>query len=107
MAKSYDVAALAATVKGKVVGDEKAVISGLCSLENPRAGALSFVISGHEKEAKNSNASALLVKVGAKVPDYQGNLIRVDDPYLAYAKISGLFNSEARIDSIESNLAVP
>ncbi len=99
MAKNYDLATLAAAVNGRVVGDEKAIISGLCSLEKPCFGALGFVNPGHEREAMNSSASALLVKKGVTLPDYHGSLIMVEDPYLAYAKLSELFNNYPEIET--------
>jgi UDP-3-O-[3-hydroxymyristoyl] glucosamine N-acyltransferase len=83
-------AELARCVSGELEGDGALPITGVASLEEARPGEISFVVHPrYMPTALRTNASALIVYPEAE--DLRKPVIRTPSPYLAYAKIAGLF----------------
>jgi UDP-3-O-[3-hydroxymyristoyl] glucosamine N-acyltransferase len=83
---------LAELVEGTVVGDGEVEISGIGAIEDAGPGQVTFV--AHPKylaKLKESRASAVIVS--REVPGVEKPLLLVANPYLAFAKILGLFSS--------------
>lgn len=94
---------LAAVVKGELKGDPDIEITGISSLWNARAGEITFVAhKRYLKEVANCQASAILLEEGTEGPfpgsattggsNQEPALIRVKNPYLAFAQILELFH---------------
>ncbi|WP_414704944.1 UDP-3-O-(3-hydroxymyristoyl)glucosamine N-acyltransferase [Pseudomonas sp.] len=84
--------ALGATLKGP----ETLEITGLATLQEAGAGQLSFLANPqYRKYLATTHAAAVLLKA-ADADDFAGNALIVPDPYLAYARISHLFDPKPK-----------
>lgn len=84
--------ALGATLKGP----ETLQITGLATLQEAGPGQLSFLANPqYRKFLDDSQAAAVLLKA-ADAEGFAGNALIVADPYLAYARISHLFDPKPK-----------
>lgn len=84
--------ALAARVGGHLQGDVNKQIRGLATLEDAQFDQLSFYANPkYSHQLKASLAGAVLVKA-IDADQVRGSAVIVDDPYLAYAQLSHLFD---------------
>ncbi|BDM21355.1 MULTISPECIES: UDP-3-O-(3-hydroxymyristoyl)glucosamine N-acyltransferase [Pseudomonas] len=84
--------ALGATLKGP----EALQITGLATLQEAGPGQLSFLANPqYRKYLDNCQAAAVLLKA-ADAEGFAGNALIVADPYLAYARISHLFDPKPK-----------
>ena len=90
--KGYALASLAERVGGQVVGDRSVMIHSLATLHSAGPGQLSFFSNArYLAQLKDSRAEAVLVSE-AHLADVPGSAILVPDPYLAFARLSALFD---------------
>ena len=92
MGRAFTVADIAARLGGRVQGDPECVIRGLGALPTAVSGQISHLSNRtFRKHLATSGASAVLVRAddAAACP---GVAIIVDDPYVAYAAVSLLFD---------------
>ena len=90
-AAQYTLGEIAAHLDSEVVGDPSLAITGLGSLGGAGPGELSHYSSAAYRAAlSDCRASALLLR-SADRPLWPGSAIVVDDPYLAFAKVSQMF----------------
>ena len=88
---SFSLKDLADTVKGELVGDPKIIISSIATIQNASPGCISFLANPkYYKFLADSSASAIIVSPELSKDLHTPGII-ADDPYTAYAKISGLF----------------
>lgn len=79
-----------------VKGPEALQITGLATLQEAGPGQLSFLANPqYRKYLDNSQAAAVLLKA-ADAEGFAGNALIVADPYLAYARISHLFDPKPK-----------
>jgi UDP-3-O-[3-hydroxymyristoyl] glucosamine N-acyltransferase len=91
----YSLAEIAEIVGGEVRGDESVRVSGLATLQGAEAEQLSFLANpAYEKHLAATKAAAVIVndKSLDKCPT---NAIIHENPYLAYAKLSHLWDKSA------------
>ena len=89
---SYSLKYIAESLGANVQGDEGALVSGLASLDNATNDDISFLSSEKYIDGlKTTAAGAVVIKHGV-ADDFSGNAILADDPYLAFAKLSALFD---------------
>ena len=104
---TYTLADLAIYVDGRVVGDGSARVTGVTTLEKGGEGCVSFLANPkYRRQVDATTASAVVVSEAvASDPtiNNQIDLIVVDNPHVAYAKLTHLFRSPL---TIESGLAV-
>ena len=96
---------LAELVGGRVVGDPDVAIEGVASIEDAGPGDITFFAHPrYRRHLASCNAGAVIV---ADEPEGRSglNLLRVDDPSRAFARIHGLFNPPAAHDAVTSPLA--
>jgi UDP-3-O-[3-hydroxymyristoyl] glucosamine N-acyltransferase len=80
-------------------GDPEQIITGLATLQEAGPGQLSFLANPqYRKFLVSTQAGAVLLKA-ADAQAYAGNALVVPDPYLAYARISHLFDPKPRAAS--------
>ena len=89
--KSFTLKELAKATDSILVGDENCIVDNLSTIENSSKSSITFL--SNKKYASSlefSKAAAVIVH-----KDFEGNnnfnYLKTDDPYLAYAKISNLF----------------
>lgn len=77
-------------------GDPEREITGLATLQEAGPAQLSFLANPqYRKYLADSQAAALLLKA-ADAEGFAGNALIVPDPYLAYARISHLFDPKPK-----------
>lgn len=77
-------------MRGKVVGDDQSMITGINSLDEGSKGDISFFADQRYKDVvKRTKASALIVSKA--IDFFKGPQVVVPNPALAFAKVTGLF----------------
>ena len=88
--QSYSLNELAKKVNGEVIGDSSLQISAIGTIQHSSPGCITFLANPKYKKYLNkTSASAIIVS-----PEFKDKIkvgIVVNDPYLAYAKISTLY----------------
>ena len=88
--QSYSLNELAKEVNGEVIGDSSLQISAIGTIQHSSPGCITFLANPKYKKYLNkTSASAIIVS-----PEFKDKIksgIVVNDPYLAYAKISSLY----------------
>lgn len=93
---SFSLAELSDILGAQLQGDPAHRITGLSDLEHAQVSQLSFIASkSYEKWLKKTAAGALLLRPELAV-QCQGNCLVVDNPYWAYARLSGYFSQRPR-----------
>ena len=89
--KPYRLIELAERIGAQLQGDPELCIDGLATIDQAQASQISFVAGkAYEKYVSGSTAGALILRPELAV-SYSGNCLVVQDPYWAYAHLSGLF----------------
>lgn len=89
---SYSLKELAQYTEAQLRGDEKAEINGLSTLQDAQANQISFLANAqYRKHLATTQAGALLLSE-QDAQGYTGNCLIVADPYLAFARVSHLFD---------------
>jgi len=84
---------IASFLSGELVGDSRVMIENIRGIDEAGKGDLTFIANPkYLKNIETTNASAILVPPGTKTA--KRNLIIVDDPYVAFGKVLGLFYPE-------------
>ena len=101
-----DLKHIAELVGGTVLGDEKLLIKGISSLALADEGDISFFTGPRLKDQiTETKASALIVREVSDI--YKGPQVIVKDPYLAYAKVAGMFTpAVSRFDGISEKAII-
>ncbi len=82
---------IALLLGGEIVGDETTVISGLAGIDKAAPGDITFVANPkYAKYIETTQASAIVCAAGTVAPGR--NLVRVANPYLAYARALRFLN---------------
>ncbi|WP_322846069.1 UDP-3-O-(3-hydroxymyristoyl)glucosamine N-acyltransferase [Pseudomonas sp. B33.4] len=90
---------LAEFLGATLLGDPETQITGLATLQEAGPAQLSFLANPqYRKYLAGSQAAALLLKE-ADAEGFAGNALVVPDPYLAYARISHLFDPKPKATS--------
>ncbi len=93
MNQEMTVAALAAHVGGEFIGDGTLKIARVADLESAAAGEIAFVEDDkHFENARNSQASCLIVPVAASDSKLADTQILIKNPKLAFAQIAALLH---------------
>jgi UDP-3-O-[3-hydroxymyristoyl] glucosamine N-acyltransferase len=102
----YALHELAQHVGGEVFGNKAVIINRLSALGDAQEGALSFLANANYRALlQTTKASALIVRE-EDVDQCLCPVIVVLDPYLAYAKISHLFDKRAITRTIHSTAVI-
>ena len=87
---------LAKFIGAELKGDATCVIESLATLAAAESGQLSFLANkSYRKYLKECRASALILHPDMAA-EFSGNALLVDNPYLAYAKLSALFDQSPK-----------
>ncbi|WP_343594773.1 UDP-3-O-(3-hydroxymyristoyl)glucosamine N-acyltransferase [Acinetobacter sp.] len=104
----YSLQELAHLVKGELIGQAEVKISGLASLEQATTHHISFV-NGEKyiEQALHSKAGALIISrdLQSQLIHHQ-NFIIVDNPYLAFAMLTHVFEIKRMSRGIESTAKI-
>lgn len=105
--KQYTLFQLAEIVAGTVVGDGTCLITGIKTLQEAKAGTISFLANpAYEKFLKDTEASAVILSENS-AEKCSVNALVVQNPYLAYAKLSHYFSySLCDIEGVHTSAVV-
>ena len=89
---TFTLSQLAEHIDGEIHGDPSCVIEGIAPLAKACAGQIGFLSDAkHRRELDVTQASAVIIRA-EDAEGYDGNVIIVPNPYLAYAHIAALFD---------------
>src|SRR5690606_42126728 len=92
MSLSFTRGQLAERLGARCRGDPGRVIRGLASLQDADENELSFLANAqYRKQLAQTRAAAVLL-APAEESHYDGDALFIDNPYLAYARLSHLFD---------------
>ena len=92
MSLSFTLGQLAERLGARLRGDPGRVIRGLASLQDADENQLSFLANAqYRKQLAQTRAAAVLL-APAEESHYDGDALFIDNPYLAYARLSHLFD---------------
>ncbi|WP_245929165.1 UDP-3-O-(3-hydroxymyristoyl)glucosamine N-acyltransferase [Agarilytica rhodophyticola] len=94
MHKTLTLDEVAKAIGADLRGDGQSTVTRLCSLADATANDLTFLSSKSYKSYLGSTEACAVILTEEFAEDYSGNALIVDDPYLAYAKISALFSTK-------------
>jgi UDP-3-O-[3-hydroxymyristoyl] glucosamine N-acyltransferase len=90
--RTYTLQELAKFLAAEFWGDPNCLITGIGSLDNAGSGEITFLKSHHYSKYLATTKAAAIIALPEHAKQNSGNWIIVDDPYLAYAKISRFFD---------------
>lgn len=92
--KKYSIKFISEYIEASIVGDVDLQIDNIATIEKAVKGSITFLSNPKYKKLLDAtNASAVIVKDGVNTNE-NTTLLMCDDPYLAFAKLSKLFNNE-------------
>jgi len=95
--KSFTLKELANATDSTLVGDENCLVDNLSSIKNSSKSSITFLSNNkYASSLKSSKAAAVIVNNDFQ-DDKKFNYLKTEDPYLAYAKISNLFEDDSDI----------
>ncbi|MGI9285599.1 MAG: UDP-3-O-(3-hydroxymyristoyl)glucosamine N-acyltransferase [Pseudomonadales bacterium] len=89
---NYTLAQLAAVASAELHGDPKRKISGLAALDVASPGDISFIANEQYLRYLRSTRASAVILPAKLAPECAVDCVLSEDPYLAYAKISRLFD---------------
>ena len=92
---SYTLKALADLLDLELVGDANKRITGLATLPSADAGQLSFCTNKRYRKFLGTTKAGCVLLHSADKKLFAGNSLYADDPYLVYARLTGLFAGDA------------
>ena len=96
--KRYTLRELAEFLATDFSGDPDRIITGIGSLDTAKPEQISFLKEAkYNKYLDTTKASAVITRKDSFTEKHKGNFIFADDPYLAYAKISALFDDTPKV----------
>jgi UDP-3-O-[3-hydroxymyristoyl] glucosamine N-acyltransferase len=97
---------IAVIIKGKIIGDERVLITGTNSIDKASEGEISFFFDNRLKDLLNDTKASALI-VSAQEDGYKGPQIVVSDPKLAYARVAAVFAPPiSRFDGISKDAVI-
>jgi len=95
--RSFTLVQLATQLNAKLRGDPNILVSGLASLDKAEAGQIAFLAQPkYRHQLATTKAAAVLVKP-AEAENCPCPTLLVDDPYLAFARVSKLFDNKPEL----------
>ncbi len=92
-AVAFDLAQLAATAAAELRGDPECKITGLAALDAAQSGDISFIANEQYLKYLTGTQASAVILPAKLAADCAVNCLLADDAYLAYAKISRLFDT--------------
>ncbi len=89
-----NLATIAARCGGKLIGDPDFEVDSVSSILDARENSLTFLVNPRILEPGGNIRAGVVILKSEDQALAEGNKILVDDPYLAYAKVSELFEPE-------------
>ncbi|MRI34949.1 UDP-3-O-(3-hydroxymyristoyl)glucosamine N-acyltransferase [Endozoicomonas sp. OPT23] len=91
---SFTLADLAAQLDAELKGDGALVIEGLNTLQDASAGELAFLANPAYARYLDTTGASAVIMSASQAESWQGNALVLDNPYLGYARLSHLFDTD-------------
>ncbi|HSG91266.1 MAG TPA: UDP-3-O-(3-hydroxymyristoyl)glucosamine N-acyltransferase [Pseudomonadales bacterium] len=91
--RAFTARELAAHVNGRLLGDPETLITGLAPLDRAAPGDLSHLSSPAWRRHLATTEASLVIVTASNASAVQGAALVVENPYLAYARLSPLFDA--------------
>ncbi|MEC7119998.1 MAG: UDP-3-O-(3-hydroxymyristoyl)glucosamine N-acyltransferase [Pseudomonadota bacterium] len=88
----FNLAELASQLGAELRGDTQQVITGLASLAEAQSGHLTFLANPRYRSQLNDTQAGVVLLRAVDIGDYQGNILIVDNPYAAFARLTHVFD---------------
>lgn len=95
----YTLGELAEQLGATLRGDAAQPVSGLATLQDAGPQQLSFLANAQYRKFLASTRAGAVLLTPKDAEDYSGNALLVDNPYLAYARVSHLFETRPKAAS--------
>lgn len=92
MTVTFTLGELATHAGASLRGDPQRVISGLGTLQDATANQLSFLANAQYRKLLAQTRAGAVLLTAADAQGYAGDALVIDNPYLAYARLSHLFD---------------
>ena len=92
MTVTFTLGELATHAGASLRGDPQRVISGLGTLQDATASQLSFLANAQYRKLLAQTRAGAVLLTAADAQGYAGDALVIDNPYLAYARLSHLFD---------------
>ncbi|MCF6191327.1 MAG: UDP-3-O-(3-hydroxymyristoyl)glucosamine N-acyltransferase [Cocleimonas sp.] len=103
----FTLSTLAELTHTEFKGDEKTALTNIATLEDARAGDISFVSNPKYKRQLQSTQASVVILSAQLAEQYAGNALISKDPYLTFAKVVRLFNpSKKQLASIHPTTVI-
>lgn len=89
---SYTLAELAQLINAQLKGNGQARITGLATLQDAGESQLSFLANAHYRKQLSETKAEAVILTAEDAESFAGNCLVVANPYLAFARISHLFD---------------
>ncbi len=90
--KQFTVGELATIIDAKLQGNKDQIIHGLATLQQADSGQLSFLANPTFKKYLSTTQASAVILREQDSEGFEGNALIIDNPYLAYARLTALFN---------------
>jgi len=97
MGNQYKLADLAQKLDARLEGDGESLITHIAPLDKAQAGAITFLESSAYKKHLAATHATAVILAAEHAAECPVNKVIVANPYLAYAKISSLFDPAPRV----------
>lgn len=87
----FSLVELAQRVGARLQGDETVLIRGLATLQDAEDGHLAFLANPQYRKYLATTRAAAVIMAPDQAEGYQGNALLIENPYYAYARLTGLF----------------
>ncbi|MGK9065204.1 UDP-3-O-(3-hydroxymyristoyl)glucosamine N-acyltransferase [Stutzerimonas chloritidismutans] len=94
---AYSLGDLAERLGATLRGEPTKLISGLATLQDAGPEQLSFLANAQYRKFLADSAAGAVLLTAKDASDYRGAALVVDNPYLAYARLSHLFETRPRV----------
>jgi len=102
MTVSFKCSEIAEAIGADLIGDSGTVITSIAPIESASQGAITFVTNPGYVEALRSSAASAVILGSDLVDETDATRLVVDDPYLAYAKLTHLWVSHPSLNKSPS-----
>lgn len=92
--KEYSLTELAEIISADIQGDVECRVSSIGTLQSASAGQLTFVANPRYQKFLQTTQASVVIISPQDVPHFSGNALIVKNPYLAYARLSRLFEQK-------------
>ncbi|HAY95336.1 UDP-3-O-(3-hydroxymyristoyl)glucosamine N-acyltransferase [Shewanella sp.] len=82
---------------GDIQGDETLIINSVATLENAKAGQISFLANSKYRSQLEATQASVVLLSAKDAQDYQGTALIVKDPYVGFARVAQYLDTTPKV----------